>query len=190
MNSLIDRFIEEALQAVRNINESHRAVIATAAQLAIDCFKGNGSVYVCGNGGSAADAQHIAAELAGRFLRERRALPCIALTTNTSLLTAIGNDYCYDLVFSRQVEAHVREGDILWGISTSGKSSNILEAMKKAHAQGAKIIGFTGRDGGDFPPYCDVCFIAPAGTTYAIQQLHQIAYHCICDLVERAFSNP
>jgi D-sedoheptulose 7-phosphate isomerase len=189
MKDIIKLHIEEALQAVQNLNDIHKEIIATSAQLIIDCYKSNGAVFVCGNGGSAADAQHISAELVGRFLRERRALPCTALTTNTSILSAIGNDSTYDVVFSRQVEAYVRAGDILWAISTSGKSANVIEAMKKARHQGAKIIGFTGRDGGNMPSLCDVCFIAPSETTYSIQQLHQIAYHIVCDLVERAFSN-
>lgn len=190
MKDTIRQLIDEALQAVRNLNASHQAVLASAAQLIIDCYRKGGAVYVCGNGGSAADAQHIAAELAGRFLRDRRALPCMALTTNASILTAIGNDYAYDRVFSRQVEAFVRPGDIVWALSTSGKSANILEAMQKARSQGAHVIGFTGGGGGSMPDLCDVCFLAPAQTTYAIQQLHQVAYHIVCDLVERAFCDP
>jgi D-sedoheptulose 7-phosphate isomerase len=184
---IVRQFIDEARQGVDSLDERHEGSLADAAQLIIDCYENNGSIYVCGNGGSAADAQHIAAELAGRFLRDRRALPCAALTVNASILTAVGNDYTFDNIFSRQVEGSVRSGDVLWAISTSGVSRNILEAMKTAKALGAKILGFTGRDGGDMPPLCDVCFIAPAQATYAIQQLHQIAYHCVCDLVERAF---
>lgn len=189
MKDIIQQFFDEALQAVSSLNEAHKDVIDSAARLIIHCYHNLGSVYVCGNGGSAADAQHISAELAGRFLRERRALPCTALTTNTSIISAIGNDSTYDIVFSRQVEAYIRSGDILWAISTSGKSTNVIEAMKKARDLGAKIIGFTGRDGGDMPALCDVCFIAPSETTYSIQQLHQVAYHIVCDLVERAFTN-
>jgi D-sedoheptulose 7-phosphate isomerase len=189
MKDIIQQFVDEALQAVQNLTDIHKELIASSAQLIIDCYKNNGAVFVCGNGGSAADAQHIAAELAGRFLRERRALPCTALTINTSVLTAIGNDYGYDFVFSRQVEAFVRKGDVLWAISTSGNSANVIAAMRKGKDQGAKIIGFTGCDGGTMLSLCDVGFIAPSESTYAIQQLHQIAYHIVCDLVERAFSN-
>jgi D-sedoheptulose 7-phosphate isomerase len=188
MPDIVQQLFDEAIQAVRNLNESHKKIIISAAQLIIDCFKNNGAVYVCGNGGSAADAQHIATELVGRFLRERRAFPCTALTTDSSILTALGNDYAYDVVFSRQVEAYVRAGDILWVISTSGKSPNVIKAMKAARNRGAKIIGFTGGDGGIMPALCDACFNAPAENTYSIQQLHQIAYHSICNLVERDFS--
>jgi D-sedoheptulose 7-phosphate isomerase len=188
MQDIVQQLFDEALQAVSSLNELHQTVLVSAAQLIIDCYRNNGTVYVCGNGGSAADAQHIAAELVGRFLQERPALPCTAFSTNSSVLTALGNDYIYDQVFSRQVKAHVRAGDIFWGISTSGRSANIIEAMKEARVRGAKIIGFTGRDGGLMPSHCDFCFIAPAETTYSIQQLHQIAYHSICKLVEKAFS--
>lgn len=185
MEQVITDYVEEMKQALARLDSGHVGQITAAARLIIDCYRRGGAVYVCGNGGSAADAQHIAAELAGRFLRERRALACAALTTNTSILTAVGNDYSYDVVFSRQVEAYVREGDVLWGISTSGNSRNVLEAMTSARTLGAKVLGFTGGSGGAMPTRCDVCFVAPAGATYCIQQLHQLAYHAICDLVER-----
>ncbi|MBI4582007.1 MAG: SIS domain-containing protein [Planctomycetes bacterium] len=167
------------------MDEPRIAQVYAAAELLVACLRDGGAVHICGNGGSAADAQHIAAELAGRFLRDRRALACSALTTNTSALTAIGNDYSYDAVFARQVEAVVRPGDVVWIISTSGGSPSVLAAAKAARARQAKVLGFTGGEGGAMPPLCDVCFIAPAETTYAIQQLHQIAYHAICDIVER-----
>lgn len=185
MDDVVRAYVDEMTQALARMGADHCRTVAAAARTIVECYQHGGTVYICGNGGSAADAQHIAAELAGRFLRERRALPCIALTTNTSLLTAVGNDYNHDAIFVRQVEAHVRPGDVLWAISTSGTSRNVLEAAKLARREGARVIGFTGGTGGELLALCDVCFIAPAQATYCIQQLHQVAYHAICDLVER-----
>jgi D-sedoheptulose 7-phosphate isomerase len=186
MQATIRKFLDEMTQALGRMDEVRRQQIAEAASLLIDCYARGNAVFICGNGGSAADAQHIAAELTGRFLRERRALACTALTTNTSTLTAVANDYGYDVTFSRQVEAFVRAGDILWIISTSGHSPNVIAAARQARARGAQILGFTGEKGGDMKALCDVCFVAPAQTTYTIQQLHQLAYHAICDLVEQS----
>ncbi|MCL2330285.1 MAG: D-sedoheptulose 7-phosphate isomerase [Phycisphaerae bacterium] len=188
MQEIIQKFLQEASETLARMDAGQQARLAEAAGLLIDAFKRGGAVYVCGNGGSAADAQHIAAELAGRFLRERPALACSALSTNTSVLTALGNDYSYDCIFARQVEAYARPGDILWAISTSGNSKNVLEAVRSARQKGAAVLGFTGGEGGQLPGLCDVCFVAPAETTYAIQQLHQVAYHILCDLVERAMA--
>ena len=182
--------IREHAEAVGRLDDSHRADIAAAAQLLIDCLSGGGRVYVCGNGGSAADAQHIAGELVGRFLIERRALPCISLSSDTSNLTCIGNDYDFASVFSRQVEALVRPGDVLWGLSTSGGSANVVAAAKAARRQGGKVLSFTGGDGGELKPLSDVCFVAPAGGSFAVQQIHQIAYHVICELVEAGAQAP
>ena len=146
-------------------------------------------VYLLGNGGSAADAQHIAAELVGRFKRERRALPVIALTTDTSKLLAIGNDYGFGHVFARQVEALVRPGDIVWALSTSGNSANVIEAVKVARAlPGCVIIGFTGASGGHLKPLCDHCLCIDHYVSDRIQEMHQLAYHMICDLLERHFA--
>jgi D-sedoheptulose 7-phosphate isomerase len=183
--STVAEMIRQHVDTMALLTEQHRQTIADAAQLLIDCYAAGGAVYVCGNGGSAADAQHIAGELAGRFLRERPALACTALNTDTSVLTAIGNDYSYDYVFARQVEAHLRKGDVLWGITTSGSSPNVLAAAEAARKRGGKVLSFTGRDGGKIKPLSDVCFIAPGEKTYAIQQLHQVAYHIICELVDR-----
>lgn len=185
MDKIIRQFIQEHLDGIRQLDATRQAEIAAAARLIIDCFHAGGRVYVCGNGGSAADAQHIAAELVGRFLRERTGLPCVALTTDTSALTSIGNDYGFDRIFVRQVEALVRPGDVLWVLSTSGKSPNVVAAAKAAHARGATVLGFLGGTGGDLLPCCDVSFLAPAKPSYAVQQIHQLAYHIMCDLVER-----
>jgi len=157
---------------------------AQAADLLIAALRGGGTIYVCGNGGSAADAQHIAGELVGRFLRERQALACVALTTNSSLLTCIGNDYSFDEVFARQVRALVRPGDALWAISTSGSSPNILRAAEAARLRGAKVLAMTGRSGGRLKDLADVALCVPADSTPRIQQGHLALLHLLCGLVE------
>lgn len=141
-------------------------------------------ILICGNGGSASDAQHIAAEFVGRFQLNRQALPAIALTTNTSTLTAVSNDYSFDIVFSRQVEALGQPGDILWGLSTSGKSSNVLHALKRAKDLGLMTIGMAGHQGGLFQEFVDYpLFVSEKNTPY-IQEIHLITYHQICEQVE------
>jgi len=157
---------------------------AQAADLLIAALRGGGTIYVCGNGGSAADAQHIAGELVGRFLRERQALACVALTTDSSLLTCIGNDYSFDEVFARQVRALVRPGDALWAISTSGNSANILRAAEAARQRGAKVLAMTGRSGGRLKDLADVALCVPADSTPRIQQGHLALLHLLCGLVE------
>lgn len=159
------------------------------AQAIIHALMNERRVYIFGNGGSAADAQHIAAELVGRLKRERRALPAVALTTDSSNLLAISNDYGFQHVFTRQVEALVRAGDIVWALSTSGNSANIIEAVNAARAQEAVILGFTGR-GGKLKPLCDHCLCVNHASSDRIQEIHQIAYHLICDEVERHFMQP
>jgi len=183
--TVIRQIIADSQAALNRLGDAAALQIADAGALVIEALRSGGAVLVCGNGGSAADAQHIAGELAGRYQRDRKAFNCLALTTNTSNLTAIANDFGYDRVFARQVEAHLRPGDLLWAISTSGNSTSILEATRAAKARGGKVLGFTGLSGGKLAPLCDVCFKAPAEVTYQIQQLHQVAYHIICDLVER-----
>lgn len=165
------------------------ALVAIADRLAA-CLEAGGTIYLCGNGGSAADAQHVAAEFVGRFLRERRPLPAVALTCNTSILTAIGNDYDFSQVFARQVRAHVTPRDCVVGISTSGKSPNVLEALKAAREVRACTIGFTGATGNDLAALCDACLRAPATTTPRIQEAHLLAWHLVCDEVERRNANP
>jgi D-sedoheptulose 7-phosphate isomerase len=161
--------------------------IAAAAKMLIDCIQSGGCIYLCGNGGSAADAQHIAAELVGRFVRERKGLPAVALTTDASILTSIGNDYGFESIFSRQVEALVGEGDILWAFSTSGTSRNVLAAVKPAKEKGASVLAFTGKKGSPLEKMSDVC-ICVEGPTATVQEIHQVAYHVLCDLVEEAFT--
>ncbi|MHC4745582.1 MAG: D-sedoheptulose-7-phosphate isomerase [Planctomycetota bacterium] len=163
------------------------AAVAAAAQAIIKALKQNRRLYICGNGGSAADAQHIASELMGRFQRDRSALPAVALTTDTSALTSVANDYGYREIFSRQVEALVRKGDILWAISTSGTSENIIEAVAAAKQKGACILAFTGRSRSELERMADICLCTHCQSTARSQEIHQLAYHIICDLVEQHF---
>ncbi len=159
--------------------------IAEAAKVIADALAKGNKVLVMGNGGSAADAQHLAAELVGRFLRERRALPAIALTTDTSILTAVGNDYGFDQVFSRQVEALAVPGDVIIGISTSGNSANVLKALHAARNADCRTIGLLGRDGGSISGLVDLALVIPVQETPHIQEAHVTIIHVLCDLVER-----
>ena len=147
-------------------------------------LKAGRTVFLFGNGGSAADAQHIAAELEARFLRERRALPCHALTTNTSTLTAIGNDYGYDRTFARQLEAYCRKGDAAVGISTSGNSPNVLEAIKTAKKLGAVTVGLTNEKGGTLKGLAELCLQVPSTDTQRVQECHMAVGHILCDIIE------
>lgn len=149
----------------------------------------NGTIYLFGNGGSAADSQHIAAEFVGRFARERRPLPAEALTTNTSAITAIGNDYDFSEIFARQVKARVQPRDVVVGISTSGKSANVLRGLEAAKKIGAKTIGFTGSDADLMQSLTDYCLCIPSKSTPRIQEAHILAWHIICDLVEALVIN-
>jgi D-sedoheptulose 7-phosphate isomerase len=161
-------------------------VLAQAQDLAERLRRGC-KVLVCGNGGSAADAQHFAAELTGRYLKERRALAAIALTTDTSALTAIGNDYSYDYIFARQVEALGRPGDVLVGISTSGNSANVIAAVESARALGVRTVGILGRDGGRLANLVDDALIVPSQVTARIQEIHEMVFHFWCEALDEAF---
>lgn len=182
---------------IREAVQTHRAMLAAfeshgigtvvaMAQAIVQSLRNNGTLYLCGNGGSAADAQHIAGEFVGRFRIERRPLPAVALSTDTSVLTCIGNDYDYQSVFSRQVEALVRSGDILWAFSTSGTSPNVLKAAEAAKRKGACVLAFTGRINSKLQAMADLCLCAEAAVTARSQEIHQLAYHIICDLVEQS----
>ena len=163
--------------------------IQEASELMVNILKGGGKVLLCGNGGSAADAQHIAAELTGRYKSERKGLPAIALTTDTSALTAISNDYGYDRVFERQVEALANRGDLLIGISTSGNSQNIISALTSAKAAGCQTLGFSGREGGEMNKVCDINLVVPSTDTPRIQEIHILIGHILCQAVDDAFQN-
>ena len=163
------------------------ADIKKACETAVATLKAGGKILLCGNGGSAADAQHIAAELTGRYKTERGALAGIALTTDTSALTAIGNDYGYEFVFSRQLEALGREGDMLIAISTSGNSGNVLKALELARKIGIKTIGLSGRTGGAMNELCELNLVVPSNDTPRIQEMHIMIGHIICQAIDDAF---
>lgn len=163
--------------------------ISASVTTIIAALNAGNKLLIMGNGGSAADAQHFAAEFVGRFLRVRRALPAIALTTDTSLLTAVGNDFGFDQIFKRQVEALAQPGDVVIGISTSGHSANVALAMKVAQQLGCQTIGLLGRDGGIIAPLSDIQLTVPVQETPHIQEAHITMIHLICDLVEEAVSS-
>ncbi|QNN47838.1 D-sedoheptulose 7-phosphate isomerase [Thermomonas brevis] len=163
-----------------------RLQIAQAVTLCVDALSAGGKILFAGNGGSAADAQHWAGELVSRFYYDRPGLPAIALTTDTSILTAIGNDYGYDYTFARQVEALGREGDVFVAISTSGNSSNVVRAAEAARGRGVKVVGFTGQGGGKLAPLSDICFRIPSNETPRIQEGHEFIGHLLCALIEQA----
>ena len=188
MSTHIEKQIATHLQAVEALKES-TDLLELAVRLIVDTFKAGRRVYVLGNGGSAADAQHIAAELVGRLKRhDKPALPAIALSTDTSALTAISNDYGFEEVFARQVDALVREGDVVWALSVSGSSPNIIKAVKAAKRQAAKVIGFTGKEGTELRALCDVCLMAEHTDSDRVQEVHQLAYHIVCGMIEDEFT--
>ncbi len=189
MNQTIKDAIELHKKLIAEFEATGVETVIQAAGIITDCFRRGGCVYLCGNGGSAADCQHIAGELIGRFRRQRRALPAVALSTDTSVITCIGNDYSFEQIFSRQVEALVEANDVLWAFSTSGTSPNIVAAAQLAKAKGAKIIAFTGRPGSTLEQIADLCLCVDTQWTSAAQEVHQLAYHIICDLIEQNFCN-
>ncbi|MBN4971734.1 D-sedoheptulose 7-phosphate isomerase [Stenotrophomonas maltophilia] len=158
--------------------------IEQAVALCVDALKAGRKILFAGNGGSAADAQHWAGELVSRFYYDRPGLPAIALTTDTSILTAIGNDYGYDYTFARQIEALGLQGDVFVAISTSGRSKNIMRALEACEAKGVRVIGFTGEHGGDMKDRCDICFRVPSSETPRIQEGHEFIGHLLCALIE------
>ena len=188
MNRYISAQIAEA-QRVMTAMLSDKVLLANveaAAQVCTNCLTGGGKLLLAGNGGSAADAQHIAGEFVSRFAFDRPGLPAIALTTDTSIMTAIGNDYGYERLFSRQIQAHGREGDIFIGYSTSGKSPNVLLAFDEARARGLTCIGLTGNRGGPMKELCDYLLEVPSAETPKIQEGHLVLGHILCGLVESA----
>jgi D-sedoheptulose 7-phosphate isomerase len=184
MRTSIEKAYEEHAKLLAEVRERLPEIIEQIAAIMTDSLKRGGTIYWCGNGGSAADSQHLAAELVGRFERERKALASVALTTDTSILTSVGNDYGYDGIFRRQVEALVRSGDVLVGISTSGNSGNVLQAVEQANGQGAMTIGLLGRDGGELKGACQHALVVPGKSTARNQEMHILVGHILCDLVE------
>jgi D-sedoheptulose 7-phosphate isomerase len=187
MQSIIEFEFNEHLKTSQATLEYIARPLEEAANLCINCLQNGGKILIFGNGGSAADAQHIAAELVGRYKKERKGLSAIALTTDTSALTCIGNDYGYDRVFDRQVEALADKDDVVIGISTGGSSSNVINGLQVAKDLGCKLIGFSGRDGGEMNTLCDVNLVVPAEDTPRIQEMHIVIGHTICQLIDNHF---
>ena len=187
MKSLIEHEFNEHLKTSQATLSYIATPLEVAADLCIDSLKHGGKILIFGNGGSAADAQHIAAELVGRYKVERKGLAAIALTTDTSALTSIGNDYGYSHVFDRQVEALANKGDVVIGISTGGSSGNVISALKLAKDIECKTIGFSGRDGGEMNALCDINLVVPAKDTPRIQEMHIVIGHTICHLIDQEF---
>jgi D-sedoheptulose 7-phosphate isomerase len=185
-NRVKEIFEEHIAVAQAASGELNRSIAAVCA-LVVNCIKNGNKVLLFGNGGSAADAQHIAAEFTGRFVKERRSLPAIALTTDTSVLTSIGNDYGFDHVFERQVNGLANNGDILIGISTSGNSPNVMKGLAAGKEIGCIAIGLSGRDGGKMNDVCDVNLVVPSDITAHIQEIHILIGHIICGAVDSAF---
>jgi D-sedoheptulose 7-phosphate isomerase len=182
----LKRIVEDSIRAHEKLLSESLLGLAEIAEVLANALRTGHKVLLCGNGGSAADAQHVAAELVGRFAIEREPWPALALTTDTSILTAVGNDWDFKDVFSRQVRAHARAGDIVVGISTSGRSPNVVRALEAAHERGAIGIAFTGRNGGPIAKAAKLSFKAPEAATPRVQELHILAWHGICEIVEAA----
>ena len=188
MKKMIQSEFEAHKHTIEKTIETLIPSVEEASRMLVETLKNGHKVLLCGNGGSAADAQHIAAELTGRYKSERRGLPGIALTTDTSALTAISNDYGYDHVFDRQVEALANKGDLLIGISTSGNSKNIISAFKVAKELGCHCLGLSGRDGGAMNEVCDLNIVVPSDDTPRIQEMHILIGHTLCQAVDDALS--
>lgn len=186
---MIHNLINEHLKVVQELQKENEPDIRKFSDYCKIALANKNTIYFMGNGGSAADSQHLAAELVGRFQKERRGLPAIALTTDTSILTSIGNDYSYDEVFRRQVEALVKSGDVVVGISTSGNSSNIVKAIQEAKRIGAVTIGLTGQGGGKLAELCDLCIKVPSKVTARIQEAHIMIGHIVCQLIEEGITH-
>ncbi|MCD6404362.1 MAG: D-sedoheptulose 7-phosphate isomerase [Planctomycetes bacterium] len=181
----IERWLRDSSKVKIELAETQSDLIhETGARIARALAEGR-KLYLFGNGGSAGDAQHIAAELINRFLLDRGPLPAIALTTNASVVTSVANDYGFTEIFSKQIAALVREGDIAWGLSTSGNSPNVVAALRLAREMGAVTVGLTGKTGGAMKEYCDYCICVPSEMTPFIQESHIAVGHAVCDLIER-----
>ncbi|MBE7177064.1 MAG: D-sedoheptulose 7-phosphate isomerase [Mucilaginibacter polytrichastri] len=184
---MIEKILQEHAETLNRVIKQLVPDIETACAMVKQTLTAGHKILLAGNGGSAADAQHIATEFSGRFVKERRALPAIALTTDTSALTAISNDYGFERVFSRQVEALARENDLFIGLSTSGNSPNILEAFKVARSLGCKTLGMSGRSGGEMQELCDLNIVVPSEVTARIQEMHILIGHILCESADQLF---
>lgn len=190
MQQRIAAIFQDSAQLTQQVAADLSVQIEKAVNMIIAALRDGGKVALCGNGGSAADAQHIAGELVGRFRQERQGLAAIALTTDTSVLTAVGNDYGFDQIFARQVEALLGPGDVLIAISTSGNAQNVVAAAQAARSQQVKTIGMTGASGGKLASAVDLCLKVPSQQTPRIQEIHITIGHIICELVEEALAAP
>ena len=188
MRELIQSIFQESIKVKEATLKKNLDAIVAAVEAVNACFQKGGKVIFFGNGGSAADSQHIAAEFIGRFQKERRSLPAIALTTDSSILTALGNDYGFEVVFARQIEGIGKENDVAVAISTSGNSANVLAGARQAKKMGLKVIGLSGGDGGKLAPLCDINLIVPSKVTARVQESHICIAHAICELVENNFA--
>jgi D-sedoheptulose 7-phosphate isomerase len=178
--------LREAVRSLARLERHATRAVAEAAEVVVAALESGGTIYFCGNGGSAADAQHLAAELSGRYLADRPALAAVSLTTNSSVLTAIGNDFGFERVFARQLEGLGVAGDVLVAISTSGRSPNVVAAIEVAHQQGMTVIGMTGLRGREFAGLCDLALVTPSESTPRVQEGHIAMGHVLCELVEGA----
>jgi D-sedoheptulose 7-phosphate isomerase len=185
MGSLFLSNLDEQVSLLRRL-ESVDSAVAQAGEVLARSLMDGGKVMFCGNGGSAADSQHLAAELTGRFIKDRRPISAIALSTDTSVLTCVGNDYSFDEVFARQVQGFGRKGDVLMAISTSGNSRNVIRAAEEASAVGMPVIGLLGHNGGTLRELCDLAIIVPSQVTARIQESHILIGHTLCGLIEEA----
>ena len=186
MRDRIKDILLESIQVKEEILRSKIGHILEIADLVIECLKKNGKVLIFGNGGSASDSQHIAAELVGRFKKDRTALAAIALTVNTSIITSLANDYSYDIIFARQIEALGQKNDVAIGISTSGKAKNVAAGLRQAKKMGIRTVALTGGDGGDIASLAEVSLIVPSRVTARVQEAHITIGHIICELIEQA----
>ena len=176
--------IGDHIQTVQAMQKECMEDISQFAEMCRTALADGHTIYLMGNGGSVCDCQHFAAELVGRFQKERQAMAAVALTTDTSILTALANDYSFDVVYSRQIEALVRGGDVVVGISTSGNSANVLRGFAAARERGAKTVGLTGRSGGKMKGICDICICIPSDVTARVQEAHLLVEHLVCQRIE------
>lgn len=182
---IINNHISDHINTIKDIHKNNKSKIEKISKILSSCLSNNGTIYWCGNGGSAADSQHLAAELVGRFKEDRPALRSVSLTTDSSVLTCIANDYSYDDIFSRQIEALGRKGDVLVAISTSGNSANIISALQTARKLKVDTISLLGKDGGEAADFSDTSLVIDSPSTARIQESHILIGHILCDLIER-----
>lgn len=190
MRRVVASYLVSHNTVINQVLDKHTDTLVDIAKLIIESYRNGGKLVIFGNGGSAQDAEHIAAELVGKYNMDRESLPAIALTTNVSLLTALPNDFYYHHVFERQIEGLVYEKDVVIGISTSGNAGNVIRGILKAKEKGAKTVGFTGHGGGELADKVDILFDVPNRNTPHIQEAHITAGHIICEIVEQAFFRP